>query len=311
MNKAQGMRMQTDRGMMLQRDRGMTLHKNRGRTLAKDRNMMLRKNRGMRLRQDRGMKLTEANGMKIVESSMNLVEVYRRPNPEQEIQGIVAAIGSTLIAVGGIALIVLSVGTLTPAIGMAVVGTGISSTTSAIISTAQGQFVMLDWARDFSINAGTSFITFGAGFGTGGLAGIALTSTTKLSGSAIKAIATAAGSLSGAGVRTGTHAVIVSAKNEKLEIVSLVLEGVIGGIEGGAGAHLAAKIVVNRAATPYKILAGSTKGRVLCKRSIKENQDELLFYQNLPSLPLDITKRIPSSFKVYILQHNLSSYNFY
>lgn len=319
MNKARGMTMRNDRGMALKKDRGMTLtknrgttmKKNRGMTMRKDRHMTLRKNkgmtpkkdRGMTQKKDRGMKMTKTNGMKLVKSSMDLIEIYKRPNPEQELQGVMAAIGSTLLAVGGIALIVLSGSTLAPAIGMAVVGTGISSTTSAIMSTAQGQFVMLDWTRDFSINAGTSFITLGAGFGTGGLAGIALTSTTRLSGSAIKAIATAGGSLAGAGVRTGTHAVIVSAKNEPLEIGSLVIEGVTGAMEGATGAYLAAKIVVNRAATPYKILAESTKGtkhvggRVLCKRSIIENQDELLFHHNLPSLPSDITKRIPSSFK--------------
>ena len=169
-----------------------------------------------RMKNFKGMKefrgMTSFEGMKLFQSSMKLFEVYKAPNPERELQGAVAAAGSALLAVGGIALMILTAGTATPAIGaagtslagtlgpavgMAVVGTGVSSSAGAIISTVNGDFEMLDWAKDFSINAGTSIITLGAGFGAGSITGIALTSKTFLSGSAIKAIASAAGGLSG------------------------------------------------------------------------------------------------------------------
>ena len=90
-----------------------------------------------------------------------------------------------------------SAGTLAPAIGMTFIGTGVTSSASAIISTTQGNFELLDWAKDFSISAGTSILTLGTGFGVGGLTGIALTSKTVLSSTAIKAIAAASGSLAG------------------------------------------------------------------------------------------------------------------
>lgn len=61
----------------------------------------------------------------------------------------------------------------------------------------------MDWLEEFSINAGTTIITFGAGYGTGALAGAALTSATKLSKSAIMGITTALGGLAGSGAKTG------------------------------------------------------------------------------------------------------------
>lgn len=69
----------------------------------------------------RGMKefqgMTAAEGMELFQQSMKLFEVYKRPNPEQEIQGVMAAVGSSLLAIGGIALIVVTAGAATPAIG--------------------------------------------------------------------------------------------------------------------------------------------------------------------------------------------------
>ena len=124
-----------------------------------------------------------------------------------------AAAGSALLSVGGVALIILTAGaaapgvgsslaaTLGPAVGMTVVSTGVSSSASAVVSTVNGDFEMLDWAKEFSITAGTSIITLGAGAGAGGITGIALTSRTLLSGSAIKALASAAGALTGESTR--------------------------------------------------------------------------------------------------------------
>ena len=74
--------------------------------------------------------MPKAIGMELVKSSMELVEVYQRPFPgEHMIEGILISIGSALLAIGGIALIVVSGGTATPGVTLAGVGlmsTGIS-----------------------------------------------------------------------------------------------------------------------------------------------------------------------------------------
>ena len=103
-------------------------------------------------------------------------------------------------------MIAVSGGTLAPAvgamqmslIGTGMLGTGISGGVSGITATAQDKFVMLDWLQDFSISAGTSIITLGAGYGAGAIAGAALTSSTALSETTITALATATGGFAGA-----------------------------------------------------------------------------------------------------------------
>ena len=82
----------------------------------------------------------------------------------------------------------LSGGTATPLVtlaGMGLLGTGITSASQAIISTAQGKFCMVDWLADFAVNAGLTIVTFGAGYGGGALVGAALTTSTQLSSKAI------------------------------------------------------------------------------------------------------------------------------
>ena len=85
----------------------------------------MRSSDGMRrssgMKRFRGMKefqgMSPTEGMELFQHSMELFEVYKRPNPEQELQGVMAAVGSSLLAIGGIALIVLTAGAATPAIG--------------------------------------------------------------------------------------------------------------------------------------------------------------------------------------------------
>ena len=77
-----------------------------------------------------------------------------------------------------------SSGLAAPLVGAALTGTGISGSSSAIIATAQDRFAIIDWSKDFAIEAGTSIVTCGAGYGAGALM-VALTTTTKLSNAAI------------------------------------------------------------------------------------------------------------------------------
>ena len=190
-----------DRGGMKRWD-GMTKNAGLKKSFGMIRNSNMRAFKGM----------TSWNGMKVFQSSMKLFQAYEAPNPEQEFHGAVAAVGSSLLAIGGIALIILSSGTLTPvvgvaqssmmagltpAIGLAAAGSGVSSSASAIISTINGNFELMDWTKNFFIQAGTSILTLGSGAGIGGITGIALTSRTALSSTAVKAISAASGGLAG------------------------------------------------------------------------------------------------------------------
>lgn len=200
--------------------------------------------------------MPKSTGMALYNSSMELFEVYQRPFPQDQlVEGILVSIGSALLAVGGVALVILSSGAAAPLVGMGLIGIGVPGSTTAIISTAQDQFAMLDWLQDFSINAGTTIVTLGAGFGAGALAGIALTSATQLSTSTITALATATGSLAGAGVRSGSYVIVVTANGEPIEAVDIAIEGVTGLLEGAGAAILATKVVLKPTSPRYSMVA--------------------------------------------------------
>lgn len=181
--------------------------------------------------------MPHSTGMELFHSSMKLVEVYHNQYADRQIiEGVLAAIGSTLVAVGGVVLIIVTsgaaAGVVVPAwkslMAIGMIGSGISGAAKAITSTANGKFSLLDWSVDFIVSAGTTLIAFASGAGAG-LLGVQLTSGFAMSNAAIKSLATAMGGLAGAGARTGTYVVHVSViKGEKISMVEIIMEGIIG-----------------------------------------------------------------------------------
>ena len=188
-------------------------------------------------------------GMDLVKSSMQLVEVYER-HDDTTLEGILLAVTSSLIALGGAALLLFSSGTAAPLLGVAMVGPGISGTISASVATANNRFSLVDFMTDFSIEAGTSLITLGAGFGTAGGAAALLMTHTKISSEAIKSASTAAAALAGAGVRSGAYTVVVTAKGEPIGAVDLVFQGLAGAAEGATAGFLKVKTIARLNADP-------------------------------------------------------------
>ena len=86
-----------------------------------------------------------------------------------------------------------------------------------------------------------------------------------------------------------------------MQVADLILEGVVGAVEGATGGFLAAKVVVGRASTvPYKIIDSNNnpsskleKFVNRCKRSIRNKRARPC----LPSLPRYVLVKIKDAFK--------------
>ncbi|CAF0797055.1 unnamed protein product [Brachionus calyciflorus] len=92
----------------------------------------------------------------------------------------------------------------------------------------------------YCISGGLHLLTFGTGFLAGSVAGLALTGH-GLSNDAIMAIGTVAGSIAGAGVRTGAYIIITEIEGKPISAINLILEGTSGVFTGGLAGFLGAK----------------------------------------------------------------------
>lgn len=93
--------------------------------------------------------------------------------------------------------------------------------------------------------AGTTLITFGAGYAAGHFVGIALTTSSTLSGSAIRAFSSVAGSMAGAMTKSTLFVIRRHAENGPVEAVSILLEALSGAITGGIAGYIAGREVVS------------------------------------------------------------------
>lgn len=120
------------------------------------------------------------------------------------------------------------------------IGGGIAGGQNAISGIIHENFSWADFAKTIAINSVLTLITFGSGYAAGGLSGLALRGT-NLTERAIKTIGTISGALVGSGARTGTYLVITRVEDKPVEAIELVLEGVMGAVEGGFAGYLGAK----------------------------------------------------------------------
>lgn len=163
--------------------------------------------------------------------------------PSSELEAILAIVASSLAVVGGVALIVVSGGSATPGVILGtslLIGGGISGGQNAISGLIHKDFSWQDFSKTIAINSMLTLITFGSGYATGGLSGLALRGT-NLTERTIKTIGTISGALVGSGARTGTYLVITRVEDKPVEAIELVLEGVMGAVEGGFAGYLGAK----------------------------------------------------------------------
>jgi hypothetical protein len=188
----------------------------------------------------------------IFKSSDDILEYLRshpdfQKMPPSSLDAIIAAILSGLAIVGGVAISVLTAGAATPLTIVSssfLVGAGVTGMQNAVRGAVNRDFSWGDFGTEIAIQGGLTLVTFGAGYGAGNLAGIALAG--KVSDATLKVVGGAAGALAGAGVRTGTHIVINRVQGKPITVVELVLDGVFGAIEGAMAGFLAVnKFVVH------------------------------------------------------------------
>lgn len=191
------------------------------------------------------------------ESSSDILE-YLRSHPDFQrlpkslLDVIIAGILSGLIAIVGGVLIILSAGAATPGVIAAEQSVLVAFLLPSVLVSvgaaglqyciANGRdFQWSQFAKECALAGGLTVLTFGAGYGAGSLAGVALVGKVSLSAFNLKVIQCAAGALAGSGVRVGSRIVISSIDGKPLCVTELVLEGVVGAVEGGFAGFLAAK----------------------------------------------------------------------
>jgi len=230
--------------------------------------------------------------MELHANSMKLIEVYRGYNPTQ-VEGIFAAIGSALLAIGGIFVAVLSGGTATPLlIGMGMAGVGGSSAIQASIQTSQNRFDIMDFTQDFLIEAGTTVLTFGTGAAVGGL--IVKKVGTALSANAVKALAVSGGAFGGAVVRDGKYVIVRVAEGEEIQAWEVVLEGLQGALEGGTAGFVMAKTGLSRGIPADEETLLATRADNLAYTEVRSNvkAEVFVFRQRANSLPGNFGSKI-------------------
>jgi len=159
------------------------------------------------------------------------------------INAILAAIASGALLAGGIALTIITWGTASPIIICStslLIGTGMTGLSNAISGAINYNFQWSDWGKGVVISSGLHLLTFGAGFGAGSLAGIALLGT-SLSNTSIMAIGCVSGALAGSGVRTGSYLIITKLEGKPISAIKIAFEGVSGAITGAMAGFLGIK----------------------------------------------------------------------
>lgn len=159
------------------------------------------------------------------------------------VNAVLAAIASGALLAGGIALTIITWGTASPVILCStslLIGTGMTGLSNAISGTINYNFQWSDWGKAVVMSSGLHLLTFGAAFGAGSLAGIALLGV-SLSNTSIKVIGCVAGSLVGSGVRTGSYLIITKLEGKQISAIKIAFEGVSGGITGAMAGFLGVK----------------------------------------------------------------------
>lgn len=159
------------------------------------------------------------------------------------------------VAGGVVALFVVSGGSATPVIlgTSLLIGAGITGGQNAISGIIHKNFSLEDFAKTIATNSVLTLITFGSGYAAGGLSGLALRGT-NLTERTIKTIGTISGALVSSGARTGTYLVITRVEDKPVEAMELVLEGVMGAVEGGFAGYLGAKAFPKPLLDPLKYM---------------------------------------------------------
>lgn len=159
------------------------------------------------------------------------------------VNAVLAAIASGALLAGGIALTIITWGTASPVILCStslLIGTGMTGLSNAISGTINYNFQWSDWGKAVVMSSGLHLLTFGASFGVGSLAGIALLGA-SLSNTSIKVIGCVAGSLVGSGVRTGSYLIITKLEGKQISAIKIAFESVSGGITGAMAGFLGVK----------------------------------------------------------------------
>lgn len=156
----------------------------------------------------------------------------------ERLNAIAAAILSGLALAGGVALIVISWGAVAgPGIVLAtsmLIGTGTGGITSSVRGIITNDFSWQEWSKRTASSALLTLLTFGAGYGAGNLAGMALVGT--LTEVQVKTVGSLAGALVGGSTRPAVYTLISKIEDRPLEAFNLIIEsaqGILGGAYAG------------------------------------------------------------------------------
>jgi hypothetical protein len=163
---------------------------------------------------------------------------------------IVAGILSGLLIIVGGVLIVYSGGAATPGVVAAeqsILAAFLLPSVCLSVGITGMQYTLqnidnFEWSefgKACALSGGMTILTFGAGYGAGYLAGAALAGKVAISSFNLKVVQMAAGALAGSGTRVGTRLVISFIDGKAVTATELVMDGVVGAIEGGFAGFLA------------------------------------------------------------------------
>lgn len=159
--------------------------------------------------------------------------------PPSQLGPIAATIFSSLALGLGVVMFVVSHIAVSPVLSLAtsvVIGSGLAGLSQGISGIRHEDFDWGHFAKHIATNSVITLLTFGGGYATGGVTGLALKGV-NLTKRVINAIGSIAGGVVGSGVKTGSYIVVATYIEDcPLEAKSVILNLIFGGLRGESAA---------------------------------------------------------------------------